>query len=490
MKLLSLFFRVLCVVLLSGGGKLCSQVNTPIPFQPASTLADSLPSDFPVLTFYNNTNPSPGEIFMANDQFSANPSSSYLMIVDNSGKVLFHRQTPGSFGSDFKPQGNGLYTYYDATAVKFYSMDSAFNVVGSYQAVNGYSTDAHELRFLPNGGYCLIATTTATVNMMDTVGYGDPIASVQYPIIQEFDAAGNLVFEWKTKDHFHIADATYENLGFASIDFAHCNSIDYDSDSTFILSFRNMDEITKINRRTGNIVWRLGGKNNQFRMINDSVGFSHQHSVRRLPNGNIIMFDNGNFRPGPVSYSRAVEYAIDESRKTATKVWEYRHSPDVFSSAMGNAQRLENGNTIIGWGACDHPVALTEVRPDGTVVQELGLPANNFSYRAFKYRQDQINYFLQSGVAEPEQPQLSLDQNFPNPANGSTTLPFSVSTRAQIKLTVYDALGRTVASLFDGAVEAGTYEAKLDTRTLAAGAYIYKLSTPNGSISRTMFVVK
>jgi hypothetical protein len=92
------------------------------------------------------------------------------------------------------------------------------------------------------------------------------------------------------------------------------------------------------------------------------------------------LFDNRtNLTP---AYSRAVEYELDEGAKTATLVWEYRNTPDTYAFAMANAQRLPNGNTLIGWGTGR---LLTEVQPDGSKAFELALTAPNVSYRAFRF---------------------------------------------------------------------------------------------------------
>ena len=93
-------------------------------------------------------------------------------------------------------------------------------------------------------------------------------------------------------------------------------------DGTLLLSSRHLDEIMKIDRQTGDIIWRWGGKNNEFTFVDDTRGFSHQHAVRRIPNGDVTLFDNGNFHSPP--FSRALEYRLDELGKTATLVWEYR----------------------------------------------------------------------------------------------------------------------------------------------------------------------
>ena len=66
-------------------------------------------------------------------------------------------------------------------------------------------------------------------------------------------------------------------------------------------------------REDGRILWRLGGKNNEFTFVNDPERFSQQHSIRRIPNGHVMLFDNGNYHAVP--HSRAVEYALDENAK-------------------------------------------------------------------------------------------------------------------------------------------------------------------------------
>jgi hypothetical protein len=144
------------------------------------------------------------------------------------------------------------------------------------------------------------------------------------------------VFQWRSWDHFSILDGSvsgYVNLDSSLIDYVHGNAIELDMDGNLLLSSRHMNEITKIDRQTGEIIWRLGlnALNNQFTFVNDTRGFSHQHDIRRLANGNITLFDNGNFLVP--EYSRAVEYALDEQAMTATLVWEYRNDPDAFSPA-------------------------------------------------------------------------------------------------------------------------------------------------------------
>ena len=101
------------------------------------------------------------------------------------------------------------------------------------------------------------------------------------------------------------------------------------------------------------------------------------------------MFDNRN-NLSPL-YSSAVEFDMNEDTKTITQVWEYQTSvPGVFSMAMGNAQRLANGNTVIGWGFnSNFPTGkqpdVTEVKADGTKVFEMTFDLTHINYRAFRF---------------------------------------------------------------------------------------------------------
>jgi hypothetical protein len=428
--------------------------------------------------------PAPGQIYLSTYKTVFNQGNTHMMVIDNDGNTLFQRNTDTNYTMDFRPQLNGLSTYYDANSYKYYSMDSRYYIVlDSFEAGNGYVADGHDFHLLPGGGYVMFAIQLLPYDMSNIVDGGDSNAVLAAFIIQEFDHGKNLIFEWRSIDHFQVTDATFELLSAMYIDFAHCNSIEPEGDTAYIVSSRNMDEVTKIDRRTGEMIWRMGGKNNQFTFINDSVKISHQHTVRRLPNGNLIMLDNGNFRQSIVPYSRAVEYSVDEINKVVTKVWEYRHKPDFYSSSMGNVERLDNGNTIIAWGLCDSAL-LTEVKPDGSTALEIVMKdgiSPSYSYRVLKYRKDQLD--ANSGVSLPSQSFLMV-QNYPNPFTTGTEIDFRVGDCSMTRLSVYDALGNEVKILFNGNLCAGEYSARFDAKNLRSGIYFFQLSTASGTVTR------
>jgi len=170
-----------------------------------------------------------------------------------------------------------------------------------------------------------------------------------------------------------------------NIDLVHGNALAISADGNLLLSSRNLNEITKIDLRTGNVIWRLGGKANMFKFVNGEP-FAYQHDVRQLPNGDITLFDNHATTQKPAP-SRAVEYNIDETNRTVTEVWDYAHVPSVFATYMGSAQRLADGNTFLSWGApytkAGYTYAsMTELTPDNRTLFELTFDQPYVSYRA------------------------------------------------------------------------------------------------------------
>ena len=345
----------------------------------------SVPSDFPHFEpAILNYGIAEGRIFLNN--WIGTP---YIMILENDGTPYFYQRVEER-SRDFKVQPNGLLTRrYIADLYGFVGMDSNYTVIDTFLCTNGYGTDEHELYMLDDGHYFLIALGYRQVDMSVLVPGGDPNATVIDNHIQEFDANHNLVFEWLCYDYFNILDAVHEDLTQHTIDYVHMNSIAIDYDGNIIISSRHLSEVTKINRQTGEIIWRLGGENNDFEFIDDNFGLSYQHWTRPIegkPN-NYIIFDNGNYH-NP-HFSRAVEFKLDTINMTASKVWEYRHSPDRYTPWMGNAQRLPNGNTLINYADGSLPKA-TEVSESGEVVYEGNFVNYIHCYRTFRFEWESV----------------------------------------------------------------------------------------------------
>lgn len=345
----------------------------------------TIPDPLPQVTVTTPANGvADGYLFLANFQFVPCPADAHLLILDNRAEPVFYRRMPDcSRALDFKRQPNGQLTYFSSTTQRFHAMDNTYTEVDTFAAGHGYPTDVHELQILPNNHALLMVYDRQVIdNSAAIIPNGNPTATVIGLIIQELDAAKDVVFEWRSWDHFLITDTVDTYLNREPVDYVHGNAIEATMDGNLLISSRHMNEITKIDRQTGAIIWRLGGKNNQFTFVNDDRGFSHQHDIRELPNGNLTLYDNGNLHD-PI-YSRALEYKLDETNMTVTLVREHRHTPDAYGNAMGNNQRLANGNVLVGWGSSGNP-AISEFRPNGSTAFELELPSGDFNYRAFRF---------------------------------------------------------------------------------------------------------
>lgn len=345
-------------------------------------MENDLPPDYPNIIITGENDFSFDEYYFFSQWEYGTTDGAYSVIMDNTGIPVYFRKSDATH-RDFKLQHNGLlsYAYLDGE-YKMAVLDSAYMLIDQFQSGNGYvNTDFHEFQLLENG-HAFISAVDWQIYAMDTVVPGGlPNAMVCGFIVQELDLDKNVIFQWRSWDHFLVSDAgPYVDLTEYLVDYVHGNTIEVESDTSILISCRNMDEITKINRNTGEIIWRFGGKKNQFNVLNDTLGFSMQHDSRRLPNGNITLFDNGRLQPEP-QFSSCLEYKLNDETYEAELVRRLRNDPDIYGSAMGNAQWRDDGTVISGWGN-GHP-GITEFELDGDMVRTIKY--TGVSYRAFRF---------------------------------------------------------------------------------------------------------
>ena len=462
----------------------CGQPS-PWLLQGRSAGPDTLPADFPVITVIARNGPPPLSIFLSDFPFDPLVHyTPYLMTLGNDGAPTFLRRMQHDC-FDFKRQPNGLLTLFDTGAGCFCVMDSTMAVIDTIRCGNGYPTDLHDLLLLPEGHALLLGYDARRMRMDTVVQGGDTAAIVYGTILQELDAGKNVIFQWQSWDHFRITDAIGIDFTKHVVDYAHTNALELDADGNIVISSRHLCEITKIDRHTGDIIWRWGGKNNQFTFVNDTAGFSYQHHIRRLPDGHWTLFDNGNFH-SPVPYSRAAEYVLDEQHLTATLVWQYRHSPDLFGEAMGSVQRFDDGSTLIGWGATNPSATLIDA--SGSTLLELSLPAGIFSYRAFGLRAGPVTSVRPGGQSPSLLP--VLQPAYPNPFNPSTTISYRTGTGGPVRVRILDPLGREVALLVNRWQEAGLHTLGWDASRCASGIYFCRLEAQGAVRTARMVLLR
>jgi len=299
-----------------------------------------------------------------------------LWIVDNDLTPVFYKKINGTI-FDFKYQPDHELTY-NIYSTYSYGMDNSGTPNDQFFTPEGFALDVHDLQILKDGSYYILGREHLTIDMSQYVDGGDTEALLITHTIHHMDANDNEIWRWRSIDHYDIFDVDdHIDLTQHQIDWTHCNAIEIDNDGNILLSTRNFDEITKIDSKTGEIIWRLGGKKNQFRFINDTLGFSRQHDVRRRSNGNLMMFDNGH-----PQFSSYVEYKLNEDSLTATLVRRFSRNESVYSESRGGVQELSNGNTLISWGENQDP-CVTEFNDKDSIEYEIKFAALTHQYRAY-----------------------------------------------------------------------------------------------------------
>ena len=266
----------------------------------------------------------------------------------------------------------------------------------------------HDMIQLPNGNYLGIVETNSIgpipvgdwTPLFQGLGFQADGVTIEFPWIGdklvEWDKnTKEVVWSWSVFDHYNMIDfdqyggtwnQAYQDFHY---DWTHVNAVIFDeAESALYISTRHLSRITKINYPSGNIDWNLGHTMASGDVsLGNEIGFSFQHSIQKLENGNILTFDNGNLAPefrgtnNPVS--RAIEISIDGNN--AELVWTYELPNELFGFASGNTQKLENDNvliTTVGGGGRS-----LEVNSNGDIVWEahynLSLPSGAV-YRAHR----------------------------------------------------------------------------------------------------------
>ena len=347
--------------------------------------AQSEPPNYSVITY--SAEAAPGELFFSTLGTPIKP----VNILANDGALLFSEHWPLK-GFDWKVNRDGNITYFDREILGWVTRTPDLELLDTIFCVGGYYADLHDFMRLPDGHRVLLAYEQVPYAMDTVVDGGDPDAwVVEALVIQELDAEGDLVFQWRAIEHMSPGDVPHQDLTQGEISLNHGNAIDIDDDGHFVISSRVLDEITKINRVTGEIIWRWGGSQSDFSFAGGHP-FTHQHSVRCLGGNRYLLFDNGNYSSeftGQPGYSRAVEYVLDLEEMVANEVWSYTHPEMLYGVAMGNVQRLPNGNTLINWGTLStHPTygaVVTEVTASGAVAFEMIFDQPENLYRCEKH---------------------------------------------------------------------------------------------------------
>ena len=200
----------------------------------------------------------------------------------------------------------------------------------------------------------------------------------------EVDAKGRTIWEWHAWQHLDPETDVITPTDLRD-EWSHGNTVVPLPGGDVMVSFRNISTVARIDRSTGDFRWKLG-----WGLL------AQQHDPSLLPDGHVLVFNNGTRRrDNPLVYSSVLEVE-PETGKVVWEYWDTSARFGFFSSYISGAQRLPNGNTLVCEGISGR---IFEVTPEREVVWEYINPhfhqapvfgVSNAVFRAFRYGRERV----------------------------------------------------------------------------------------------------
>jgi len=367
--------------------------------------ARTIPQSFPPLDveLVDTDRMEPGyTVFVANNSALG---QQWLIALDDEGDVVWYHFNPNEGGSNVEFLDNGNFLWSSRRHVMEMTRTGRIEnkwYPGRIDGGAGMDADAtlvdvdtfhHEMHPLPESEEADFLALGALLHVLPN--YPDDVvdpsitvatANVVSDTIIEFKRDGTVVKELDLLNLLDPYRMCYDSLstfwsGPNSIyngvaqgvtrDPFHANAVTIDfSDNTYIVSLRHQEALVKIDRETDQVLWIHGAHErwtapwDQYLLTPLGPPFEwqyHQHAVELSLAGNMLFFDNGNWRTVPptpgaaldMSYSKAVEYEVDPVAMTTRQAWKYgarlATDPDhMFSRFLSDADQLPvTGNVLV-----------------------------------------------------------------------------------------------------------------------------------------------
>jgi hypothetical protein len=365
-----------------------------------------VPDDFPRFDVERPGNPNPGWYLTTAGRASTN----YAMILDEYGAPVWYKRLDVP-GLDLKRRSDGRLVYVPFLGPRYgIDPDAGYRAMSLYGTLVGeyltadeggveHPTDHHDYAELPGGRYALISYPVVHhVDLTALPGTGwladDSIAD---NVIQEFDAAGSLVWSWALSDHFGYDEVPYPVRWPAEpaytggeVDVWHTNALAAIDDGSrdYLVTARHLDAAFRIDRATGKIDWILGSLPTsapqktgapRLQIIDDPLGGPRRPHHARLRGDVLTIFDN---RADTGQPSRAVAYRIDDVAKTATMLWSITAPGGATAFGLGSVDLDTDGSVVVGWGPLQPMVQ--EFDPNRRLVLQISQVPGGQAYRVIK----------------------------------------------------------------------------------------------------------
>jgi hypothetical protein len=352
---------------------------------------------FPVDILQTSNLVAPGYLFISpNGPGGLTPLPNAIQgpeILDDQGRPVWFLALPGNqIASDFRVQsyrGQQVLTWSEGPGFEDvqpglttdYIFDNTYNVVATVKGGNGLNADEHEFQLTPQNTALITAYTTVPT---DLSSLGGPVNGLVLTCAaQEIDVAtGNVILDWRSIDHVALTESEMPVPTTVGVpyDYFHINSVKLDTDGNLLISARNTSTVYKVNRTTGAIIWRLGGKRSDF-TLGAGLPFAFQHDAEAVNATTIRIFDNESDGVPVLPASRVIWVTHDDTSMTASLLNSIQHPAGLSALAEGSAQTLSNGDTLVDWGILGR---YSEFDPSGNLIYDVKMATGYSSYRAYR----------------------------------------------------------------------------------------------------------
>ncbi|WP_276131950.1 aryl-sulfate sulfotransferase [Polluticoccus soli] len=326
-----------------------------------------------------------------------------IYILDNNGDSVTGKvfKVPVSNFERWDYEGKIRYTYFlkDSNAFvnknkpgvsgHFYVTDTALSPIrkfallphGDVDTTLRQMLDVHDFILLSDDHFISLTYYQRIPENIPTHLKPAPGVAVVSPILQEVKN-GAVIWQWDATKYPELYEVSVEENKFddtsAAWDYLHVNSLAVDPrDGNIIMSFRNASQVIKVHRKTGEIMWKLGGKQSDFALA-DSMVFLRQHHAKYVDGGrSVILFDNGDEKIRKTS--RIVEFELDEVNRKVTSFRQFT-IPDLFVPYGSSVQKIGDRYFMT---TGNHALLVEYNYKTGEKTFEKKI--ESASYRAFKY---------------------------------------------------------------------------------------------------------
>lgn len=329
------------------------------------------------------------------------PDSGGLFLgIEESGRIIWHHTVfPRGFGPDLRLVDNGRIQWVGA-GDRAYETTLSGDIIWASPELFLPDPKNHPAEFenkvhhdcfpMPNGDRMVMFYVWQDVERdgQKQRWRGDRIVVLDRQTNEE-------VWSWSTFDHFSTLDfdetVMSAPLPTGEYNWTHSNAVVYnEADNSVYLSTRNLSRITRIDYATGDIIWNAGFDmpSGETDFGDNLFSFEHGHEV--LPNGNVVLFDNGNRRDHmdqtpKTGVSKAIEIEITGNPPSdASIVWEW--TVPAYNAFLGDADRQPGGNTLVTTGGV---ATVVEVDANSQVVWNLEIVAGGAPLWAI-YRAERV----------------------------------------------------------------------------------------------------